>query len=152
MSPISIPTLTHPRIQNQLTTTGINDTPRIPLLTNHLLRCAHRQRLRCHPDPGGVSSLHDSTLSCSSTGTAFQNHPYSSPSPITNAFRDPWNTDPAHKKERLSWIGKEVSKFFPTHGAFKGKVQQYHYKLTMPLTTTLSRTKTTMLNVFPTST
>ena len=37
----------------------INDTPTIPLLTNHLLRCAHRQRLRCHPDPGGVSSLHD---------------------------------------------------------------------------------------------
>jgi hypothetical protein len=38
-----------------------------------------------------------------------------------------WHTDPAHKKERLSWIGKEVSKFFPTHGTFKGKVQQYHY-------------------------
>jgi hypothetical protein len=27
----------------------------------------------------------------------------------------------------LSWIGKDVSKFFPTHGTFKGKVQQYHY-------------------------
>jgi hypothetical protein len=38
-----------------------------------------------------------------------------------------WNTDPAHKKERLSWICKEVSKFFPTHGTFKGKVQQCHY-------------------------
>ncbi|NBO65472.1 MAG: hypothetical protein EBU88_11640, partial [Acidobacteria bacterium] len=38
-----------------------------------------------------------------------------------------WHTDPAYKQERLSWIGKEVSKFFPTHGTFKGKVQQYHY-------------------------
>jgi hypothetical protein len=27
----------------------------------------------------------------------------------------------------LSWIGKDVSKFFPTHGTFKGKAQQYHY-------------------------
>ena len=34
-----------------------------------------------------------------------------------------WNTDPAHRQERLSWIGKDVSKFFPTHGTFKGKVQ-----------------------------
>jgi hypothetical protein len=38
-----------------------------------------------------------------------------------------WHTDPAHRQERLSWIGKDVSKFFPTHGTFKGKVQQYHY-------------------------
>jgi hypothetical protein len=38
-----------------------------------------------------------------------------------------WNTDPTHKQERLNWIGKEVSKFFPTHGTFKGKVHQYHY-------------------------
>jgi hypothetical protein len=38
-----------------------------------------------------------------------------------------WNTDPAHKKEGLNWIGKEGSKFFPTHGTFEGKVQQYHY-------------------------
>ncbi len=38
-----------------------------------------------------------------------------------------WNTDPTHKQERLSWRGKEVSKFFPTHGTFKGKVHQYHY-------------------------
>jgi hypothetical protein len=27
----------------------------------------------------------------------------------------------------LGWIDKEVSKFFPTHGTFKGKVQQYDY-------------------------
>ena len=27
----------------------------------------------------------------------------------------------------MSWIGKDVCKFFPTHGTFKGKVQQYHY-------------------------
>jgi hypothetical protein len=38
-----------------------------------------------------------------------------------------WNTDPTHKQERLSWRGKEVSKFFPTHGTFKGKAHQYHY-------------------------
>jgi hypothetical protein len=38
-----------------------------------------------------------------------------------------WHTDPKYKKERLSWIGKEVNKFFPTHGIFKGKFQQYHY-------------------------
>jgi len=27
----------------------------------------------------------------------------------------------------MTWIGKEVRKFFPTHGTFKGKIQQYHY-------------------------
>jgi hypothetical protein len=37
-----------------------------------------------------------------------------------------WHTDPAHRQERLSWIGKDVTRFFPTHGTFKGKVQQYH--------------------------
>ena len=70
-----------------------------------------------------------------------------------------WNTDPTHEKERLSGIGKEVSgigkevqKLFPTHGTFKCKVQQYHYASDNYPTTTLSRTKTTMLNEFPTST
>jgi hypothetical protein len=27
----------------------------------------------------------------------------------------------------LSWIGKDASKIFPTHGTFEGQVQQYHY-------------------------
>jgi hypothetical protein len=34
-----------------------------------------------------------------------------------------WHKDPEHKKERLSLIDKEVNKFFPTRGIFKGKVQ-----------------------------
>jgi hypothetical protein len=64
-----------------------------------------------------------------------------------------WHTDPSHKKERLSWIGKEVSKFFPTHGTFKGKIQQYQYASDdyFGLWTTLSRTKTTTLNESRTS-
>jgi hypothetical protein len=40
-----------------------------------------------------------------------------------------WHTDPAHRQERLSWIGKDVSKFFPTHGTFKGKVSTRHSRI-----------------------
>jgi hypothetical protein len=58
-----------------------------------------------------------------------------------------WNTDPSHKKERLSWIGKEVNNsslyMVPSEAKFNN--------ITMPLTITLLPTKTTMLNTFPTS-
>ena len=56
-----------------------------------------------------------------------------------------WHTDPAHRQERLSWIGKDVSKFFPTHGTFKARFNN----ITTPLTTTPSLTKTMTLSESP---
>ena len=42
-------------------------------------------------------------------------------------YENLWNSNSNHKQERLSWIGKQVSKHFPGHGIFKGKVSEYHY-------------------------